>query len=174
MNHQPFENWLLDNEPLNSDQKRSLRSHLRACASCAALAEVNLALGSARAAAPASGFTDRFRVRLEAQREMQRRRQWLGVLFLVLGGLGILVWFAWPVIEAAFASPITLLSTWLSTLVSIWVTLRALGEVGSVLLEVVSGLLPSYIWALLLAALAGWGLLWVVSVWKFTKYPQGV
>ncbi len=31
MNHRPFEDWLLDDQPLTPEQKRDLQSHLRTC-----------------------------------------------------------------------------------------------------------------------------------------------
>jgi hypothetical protein len=53
MNHRPFEDWLLDDQPLNPSQKRELDTHLRACKVCSGIAESNLALRSARVIAPA-------------------------------------------------------------------------------------------------------------------------
>ena len=46
MNYLPFEDWLLEDQHLTSDQEHELQSHLRVCASCAAIAELNLALHS--------------------------------------------------------------------------------------------------------------------------------
>ncbi len=47
MNHQPFENWLLDEEPLTAQQQRDLQNHLRDCTICSGLADSNLALHTA-------------------------------------------------------------------------------------------------------------------------------
>jgi hypothetical protein len=43
-----------------------------------------------------------------------------------------------------------------------------------VLYKVAPGFVPAYIWAVVLFAAGGWSLVWVVSLMKFTKYPQGV
>ena len=48
MNHQPFENWLLDEEPLTAQQQRDLQNHLRDCTICSGLADFQLALHTAR------------------------------------------------------------------------------------------------------------------------------
>jgi anti-sigma factor RsiW len=53
MKHRPFEDWLLDDQPLDPTQKRELNAHLRACNACRAIAESNLALRSARVVAAA-------------------------------------------------------------------------------------------------------------------------
>ena len=64
MNYRPFEDWLLEDQHLTSDQERELQAHLRVCTSCAAIAESNLALHSTRMVSPAEGFVSRFEMRL--------------------------------------------------------------------------------------------------------------
>lgn len=174
MDHRPFEDWLLDNQPLTTDQKRQLNTHLRTCSSCAALAEVNLALKSVRVAAPAAGFADRFQVRLVAKKQALRRRNFWGFVVLTLSVLGLFGWVSWPVLKDLIQSPVNLLASWISSLVSFWASLQAIFRAGMVLFKVVPGFVPAYIWAVILFAAGGWSLVWVVSLMKFTKYPQGV
>ncbi len=174
MDHRPFEDWLLDNQLLTTDQNRQLNAHLRTCSSCAALTEVNLALKSVRVAAPAAGFTDRFQVRLAAQKQALRRRNFWGFVVLTLSVLGIFVWVSWPVLRDLFQSPVNLLSSWMSSLVSFWASLQAIFRAGLVLFRVAPGFIPVYIWAIVLFAAGGWSMVWVVSLMKFTKVPQGV
>jgi hypothetical protein len=174
MDHQPFEDWLLDNQPLTTDQKRQLNTHLRTCTSCAALTEVNLALKSVRMAAPAADFSTRFHIRLAARKQSWRRRNFWGILVLTLSVLGLFGWVSWPVLKDLIQSPVNLLVSWISSLVSFWVSLQAIFRAGMVLFKVVPGFVPAYIWAVILFSAGGWSLVWVVSLMKFTKYPQGV
>jgi hypothetical protein len=95
MNHRPFEDWLLEDQPLDPTQKRDLDAHLRTCETCRAIAESNLALRSARIVAPAPGFSARFQERLVLARRAQRRRTLLGTLFFSLGGLLLLACGGW-------------------------------------------------------------------------------
>ncbi len=173
MDHQPFENWLLDNQPLTTDQKRQLNTHLRTCSSCAALAEVNLALKSVGVAVPTAGFANRFQVRLAAKKQALRRRNFWGFVILTLSVLGLFGWVSWPVLKDLIQSPVNLLASWISSLVSFWASLQAIFRAGMVLFKVVPGFVPAYIWAVILFAAGGWSLVWVVSLMKFTKYPQG-
>ena len=173
MNHRPFDDWLLADESLTSQQKSELQAHLRTCAECAALAEVNLALKSAKGAVPEAGFVDRFQVRLQAQKRVLRARNFWGYCLLVLSAAGGLLWIFWPVLEGLFRSPVNLLASWLSYLLSLWASLQAMGHVSSVLLRVVPGFIPTTFWALVLLAGGGWSLLWAFSLVKLTKYPQG-
>ncbi len=78
MNHRPFEDWLLDDQPLTPQQQRDLQAHVRSCPACAAIAESNLALHATRLVSPAAGFADRFQVRLAKRRREQRWRQVIG------------------------------------------------------------------------------------------------
>jgi hypothetical protein len=174
MDHRPFEDWLLDNQHLTTDQKRQLNTHLQTCSSCTALMEVNLALKSVKVAAPAAGFADRFQVRLAVQKQALRRRNFWGFVLLTLSVLGLFGWVSWPVLKDLIQSPVNLLASWISSLVSFWASLQAIFRAGMVLFKVVPGFLPAYIWAVILFAAGGWSLVWVVSLMKFTKYPQGV
>ncbi len=174
MDHRPFEDWLLNNQTLSVPEKRQLDAHLQGCSSCSALAEVNLALKSVTMAAPATGFTDRFQVRLAAQKNALRRRNFWGFLVLTLSVLSVLTFISWPVITRLLQSPVDLLASWLGSLLSFWASLDAMAHAGFVLFRIVPGFIPTYIWTVVLFAACGWSLLWVFSLIKFSKFPQGV
>jgi hypothetical protein len=174
MDHRPFEDWLLDNQTLTNDQKRQLNSHLAGCTSCTALAEVNLALKSVRLAEPAAGFTDRFQVKLADRKMAIRRRNFWGFAILSLSVGGLFTWVTWPVLQDLVHSPVNLIGAWVSSLVSFWGSLQAILQAGMVLFKVVPGFVPTYIWAIVLFGAGAWSLVWVASLIKFTKFPQGV
>jgi len=174
MDHRPFEDWLLDNKDLTGTEKRELNAHLQSCHSCTALAEVNLALKSARAAAPAEGFTDRFQVRLASRKKALRLRNFWGFLILFMSAFGLLTWIGWPVIATIFQSPVNVLVSWLSSLMSTWAAIQAMVQAGQVAFKVIPGFVPEYIWVAVLFAAGGWIVLWVFSLLKITKVTRGV
>ncbi len=174
MDHRPFEDWLLEDKALAVDEKRQLNLHLRSCSSCTALAEVDLALKSARATGPAVGFAERFQVRLVARKKALRQRNSWGFVVLALSVLSMLVWISWPLLKGFIESPVNLLASWLSTLLSFWAAFQAMFHAGAVLFKVVPSFVPAYIWTVVLFAAGGWSLLWIFSLIKFTKIPQGV
>ncbi len=174
MDHRPFEDWLHDNPALSADQKRQLNAHLRTCPSCTALAEVKLALETVSLAAPAAGFTDRFTVRLAARKKSLKRRNFWGFAILASSALGLLGWISWPVLKDLIQSPVNLFSSWLASLASFFTSSQAIIRAGMVLFRVVPGFIPTYIWLVVLFAAGGWSLIWVFSLMKFTKVPQGV
>jgi hypothetical protein len=174
MDHRPFEGWLLDNQKLDVDENRQLNAHLQVCTSCSALAEINLALISAKTAAPMAGFADRFQIRLAAQKKALRRRNFWGFMLLTLSVLSVLTLIAWPVIAGMLRSPVSLLASWLGSLLSIWASIDAMAHAGWVFFRIIPSFIPAYIWILVLFAACSWCLLWVLSLIKFTKLPQGV
>jgi hypothetical protein len=173
MDHRPFEGWLLNDQMLSADEKRQLNAHLQVCSACTALAEVNLALKSVKMAVPTAGFTDRFQTRLAAHKQALRRRNFWGFLLLTLGVLSVLILITWPLIANLQKSPVNLLASWLGSLLSFWTAFDAMAHAGLVLFRIVPGFIPAYVWTVSLFAACGWSLLWVFSLSKFTKFPQG-
>jgi hypothetical protein len=174
MNHRPFEDWLLDDQPLTPEQTRQLQSHLRDCAACATIAESNLALHSTRQLPPAAGFVDRFQARLEAHRRELRWRQMVGTVVLVLAGLGLLSWLAGPLVQEALRSPAQWITTVVSYFLFILTSVQALSEVGSILLRVLPKFVSPFGWFIISMMVAGLGFLWTVSIWRFVRIPRGV
>ena len=174
MNHRPFEDWLLDDQPLTPEQKRDLQSHLKLCTSCAAIADSNLALHTIHVVSPVPGFTDRFQARLAHRRSGQKWRQFAGTLVLVLGGLGLLYWAAGPVIQEAFSSPAEWITTAVSYFLFVLTSLQALSEAGNILLRVVPNFVSPadlFIISVLISGFFFWG---IVSIWRVKRVPQGV
>lgn len=174
MNHQPFEDWLLSDERLSSEQTRELQSHMQTCAFCAALADVNLALRSAKTVTPAPGFTARWQIQLAKQSQVQRKRQIVGGMILVSSTLGVLAWYTAPWLITAIQSPAALITTWIGYLVSLVSMINVIGQVGSVLLRVIPGFISPFMLMVIISSFGGLCLLWVISIWKFTHIQQGV
>jgi hypothetical protein len=174
MNHRPFEDWLLDDQPLSPPQKNELQAHIRSCASCAAIAESNLALHSTHRVAPAVGFADRFHMRLQKRRREQAWRQVAGTLVLVLGGLGLVYWLASPLIMQAFQSPAAWLTAVVGYFLFVLTSLRVLSEASAIILQVLPAFITPAGWIGLTLGAAGLGLLWTLSIWRVARAPQGV
>ena len=174
MNHQPFEEWLLLDKNLTPAETRELDLHLRTCAHCTALAATGLALRSAPVVAPAAGFTLRFQQRLAAQKIAERRRKLWGMIVLLISGVGLLGWLTAPYLFVFFAAPVQWITAAIGYFLFVITSLQALTEVMAVLLRMMTDFIPPYIWMVLLSALAGLGLLWTVSIWQFSRTPQGV
>lgn len=174
MNHQPFESWLLDDKYLSAAEKRELDSHLRDCRTCSALAETGLALRSAKVASPAAGFTLRFQQRLAAQKVAERRRRLWGLIVLIVSGVGLFGWFAAPYVFAFVSSPVEWLTAAVGYFLFMFTSLQAFSEIVQVLTRMMPSFIPPYAWMVAVSALGGLGLIWIVSIWRFARKPQGV
>ena len=174
MNHQPFEDWLLNDKNLTSAEKRELDLHLRTCINCTALSATGLALRSANVIAPAAGFTVRFQQRLAAQKIAERRRKLWGMMALILGGVGLLGWFAVPYVYAFISSPVEWITAIIGYFLFVITSVQALTEIMTVLVRILPDFIPPYMWMVIVSALAGFGLLWTISIWRFSRTPQGV
>ena len=174
MDHLPFEDWILNNEPLTPRQMRELEAHLQQCRTCTALRQVDLALGNVRQAEPTPGFTARFQTRLAEERLALRRRNAVGFSLLAVSVAGVSLAVAWPILQALVVSPLALATSWLASLAGLWASLQALFQAGLVLLRVAPGFIPTYIWAVLILGLASWSILWTFTMLRYARIPQGV
>jgi len=174
MNHQPFETWLLEEQPITPEQKRELQSHLKICKYCTALHETGMALQLKQMATPAPGFTARFQKRLAAQRVAERRYKFWGLIVLILGGIALLFGLAGSTLLSIVNSPAEWLTLGIGYLLFIITSLQAFTEFGLVLLRVVPAFIPSLGWMVIVSAIAGLSLLWTISIWRFTRLPRGV
>ena len=174
MNHQPFETWLLDDKALTLIEKRELDSHLRECKNCSALAETGLALRSARVVSPASGFALRFQHKLAVQKLAEQRQRLWGLIVLIISGVGLLGWLLAPILISIANSPVEWLISAAGIFLFMFTSLQAFGEIVTVMVRMLPDFLPPYMWMVILSGLAGMGLLWAVSIWRFARRPQGV
>ena len=174
MNHRPFEDWLLNDTPINPEQKRDLDAHLRSCTYCSALAETGVALRSVKKISPPAGFTMRFQAHLAERKLAERRRKFWGAILFTFGGLALLIWLTFPYLVTLFSSPATFISALVEWGIFLITTFQALTQAGSVLVNIIPGFLPPFVWMVLISALAGIILLWSVSIWRFSRVSQGV
>ncbi len=123
MNHQPFRDWLLVDEPLTEAQSRSLQEHLAECDSCSQIAQswqqAERAIKSAPEVAPEPGFTQRWQVHLaEYERHQQKRQGWVSIGITAILAVALIVILGiqvWPILK----DPIPLVTTWLSQVIAL-------------------------------------------------------
>ena len=174
MNHQPFEEWLLNDKPITPEQKRELDIHLRTCSYCTALTETGIALKSVRKASPQAGFTTRFQARLAERKLAERRRRLWGSVLFTFGGLALLMWLFSPYLLTFLSAPATWIAVVVQWGVFLVTTIDAVAQAGSVFVRIIPEFLSPFAWMVLLSAFAGVSLLWTVSIWRFVRVPRGV
>jgi hypothetical protein len=172
MNHQPFEDWLLNDKPITQEQKRELEMHIRTCAYCSALAETGIALKTVKKTSPQPGFTNRFQARLAERKLVEQRRKLWGSVLFTIGGLVLLMGIASPFLLGFLSAPATWIAAFVQWVVFILTTLEALAQAGSVFVRILPDFLSPFGWMVLISAFAGVSLLWTVSIWRFVRVPR--
>lgn len=131
MNHQPFRTWLLSDEELTAEQTKALQEHLRDCNVCNQLEssweEIEAVIVRSPLLEPATGFVERWQVRLVSQQQHQQKlRSWYVIgstSLLVVSLLALLVFQLWSL----FQNPGAYLSAWfeqLAGVLSIFITIQ--------------------------------------------------
>jgi predicted anti-sigma-YlaC factor YlaD len=172
MVHRPFEDWLLDEEPLSTEKAVALQEHLQGCSSCRQLSqawkEVEVDLRTSPVLAPRTGFTNRWQARLEADRRRLHRRQSAAALGFSLGGavllLGSLSLLALPVL----ATPKLLLWAWVLHLIELISYTGDLQEIILSVFNIQSRMIPTAWWILLVGFFSMLVVVWIVSLRYFT------
>jgi hypothetical protein len=169
MNHQPFEEWLLSDEPLDETQTQSLQAHLDQCQECAPLAQawkaVRYELAQAPEAAPKPGFTQRWQVR-QAQRrfERQRRLAWLGTGLNLLAGFAIFIGLNADML-AGFSLH-TMFISWFYTVASL---MARAGQIQRLVVYALQNVPPAVtvsLWIVVATCFSLLAMLWIFSMWK--------
>ena len=172
MNHQPFEDWLIENQSLTSQQSKDLDEHLKECTYCSALVRVDQVLQSDSMASPSPGFTDRFRIKLAKEQKLRHKRLLWGFGFLGLLATILVVFFAYQYLTSWEISPTDVLVNLITWVAGVSVTIRAYGSVGLVLINMALGIIPLPLW---LSFFFGGFLLvmaWATTLWKLSYSIQ--
>jgi len=146
MNHQPFEDWLIEDQKLTPRQSRDLKEHLKDCPYCSALVSVDQVLKNASMASPLQGFTDRFRIKLAKEKNLQREQLLWGLGSFGLVALILAGYFAYQFLTNWLVSPVDVFVNLITWLTGISVTLKTYGSVGLVLINIALGIIPLPIW----------------------------
>jgi len=172
MSHQPFETWILAEEPLTAEQARSLHTHLEVCEACRRLSSassfVDQLLRTIPPMRPAIGFTSRWQARqaeksLQAYRQRQRRQSWWFFALNTFGAVLLLVWLA-AQLNFAIDLPTTLLLSGVRLATS-WLSFaNAVQEILTTFLNVVVRIVPPFWWVVVATGISFLSLIWIFSL----------
>ena len=103
-----------------------------------------------------------------------RIRQIIGTTIFVLAGLALLYWFASPFIQEVMRSPADWITNVVGDFLFILTSVQALSEVSHVFTHLLSDFISPIGWLVILFLVSGLGVVEVLSIWQFTRTPQGV
>ena len=180
MSHQPFEDWIVGDDALTLEQRRSLEMHLGGCTACARLATslsaAERTLAEAQAVAPAAGFRLRFSERLGRERLRDARRQaWGTFAAAVLAASALAI----PLIVrlgATWTSPGEMVVQMLIRAYDAWVGLQVASGFARAAWSNLSEIVPPAWFLAFIAACLGMGAVWMVTLYRFAyrRVTEGV
>jgi len=171
MNHQPYEEWILDEVQIDPQEQDSLNQHLKECPECYKLYhswnKVQNQIRSTPVKAAPAGFMRRWKTDFASRQQEQERRQARTLLISLASGAGA-VMIALAVILLPDFSVISLLVGFMTTIIklfsgieSLWSVTRNIIDSAPTITLIISGLL-----------IAGWislaAFAWGLSIWRIT------
>jgi hypothetical protein len=180
MNHQPFEDWLLSDEPLSSDNHQALQEHLETCEECRELQDswqgVMSLIESTVPMEPAAGFMDRWQQRLEADRQLallsrQRWQSWI-MLILVANVASLFLFILGAGVFSVFESPVEIILAGVYRLTSVVILLNTFQDILGTLMRTLISVVPIGVWAAFAAGLGASCVVWVVSMTSLLKLTR--
>ncbi len=172
MNHQPYENWILDDDiELSQDQSLELKRHLGTCQDCQRLYQnwqtARSFLAASPAVSPASGFTARWQRGLVEKRVAQHKKQVRKILLFLI--LGILITSVMLVVYAIASSGLpNALVAMIKELVTLSLSFVKIAQVIQPLLDILPPVIPAGAWILFTTTFTVLALAWLVAIWQVT------
>ena len=171
MNHQPYENWILDEVQINSQEKDSLKQHLKECSECFKLNhswnKVQTEIKSTPIEPAPAGFMRRWKYEFASRQREQERRQARTLFISLASGAGAVL-IALAVILLPDFSLISLMVRFLTTIVKLFSGIDSLISVSRNLIESA----PTITLVVSVLFVAGWICLavfaWGLSIYRIT------
>jgi len=183
MNHQPFEDWLLSEEPLSQKNANALDVHLENCETCRELknswSEVVDFFQDIPEVEPMPGFASRWQERLSfEQREIKIsqtiQQRWQSIIVLILIGNVIagLVFLLSTQFSSTFDTPISLLLSGVYRLASFVSFLNSIQNIFLTLIRTAVSVVPVGLWVTLGIGLVGVCAIWIISLTSLTMLQR--
>jgi hypothetical protein len=182
MNHQPFEKWLLSEEPLPKEDERLLREHLLECKQCNqienAWSEVASLFSDVPETKPSPGFVNRWQQTLEIAQVADRHKQyrWQSLIFLVAiaNGAVIALFLMFLQLYNTYGSFTNWAMSWVYRAASGVVLINGIRNALTTLVRTVPQLIPPTWWIGITIFLFFSTLFWIGSMVKLSKLSRRI
>lgn len=168
--HQLFEEWLFSDKELPHHDTHTLEEHLETCDSCRQLStswtEAEAEIKTVPMLSPAPGFTERWQIRLAADRRKRQSKQNIAILIFSAVGAATLLILASLMVIPLFKSPWPFILTWAYQLATLYSISSVYGGALTVLVRSLVNLLPPLFWVALPLTLGGLSLIWLLYYQK--------
>lgn len=175
MDHQPFENMIIENTPRSPEQDRLLQHHLETCADCRRLSAgwtaVNAQMQVSRQVSPRPEFANRWKADLAERRIYQQKLQTRRTL-LGFGSAAVVLFFILIIYLTWNAAPVDWLVTVMSVGLRTLSDLQHLQQAALIWLNAVPLSIPLTVWILVSTGVVILVAGWLFTLWRIAM--QGV
>lgn len=169
MNHQPYENWILDEPRLSEEEKRDLSHHLRECPDCTRLsngwASVQRTIQASQMKPAPADFTGKWSASLARRKREQEKKQARTLVISLCSGAGAIL-LAVAIYFLPDFSLISLAAGFISTMLSVS---NIISNFWSITIKLIQTI-PLSTLIVTIAIVSGWVLLASItlglSIWK--------
>lgn len=170
MNHQPFEDWILDEKPLTPEEHVELEEHLKVCENCQMIAKgltaTDRIFQNAPMFSPQPGFNQRWEAFFIKRKEEEQSWAAVKVLGIVIG-ICILLYL---VLDAGmldmFQSPIQMIANIFINVIGFITGMVAMRDALITFTNVLPVGVPFVIMMVIITNVFFWTAIWFVAVWK--------
>ncbi len=180
MNHQPFENWLLSEDPLPEDDERALLDHLVNCDQCneleASWLDVANLFVNIPDVPPAPGFVNRWQATLEADQAAikvmrQRWQSWI-LLVLIANGAALTLLLMGVQLFRTYDFVTDWVLSWVYKAATAMVLANGFQNAFITLIRTVPQVIPTGWWIGIAITLSISTIVWIFSMNKLTSLPR--
>ena len=175
MNHQPFEHWLLSDEPLTPQMQQALQEHLAICDQCrrlkVSLEHIDNLFAESSMVEPREGFSNRWLARVAAAEETRKvaKQRWQSWIWLAIIFVGLVVSFGVMGYQLSgyLLHPVSVLIETVFQITSVLVLLHNVMEIGMVLVKILPKVIKPTVWGGMLSAMVMGSFLWFLILQRF-------
>jgi hypothetical protein len=180
MKHQPFDNWLLSEEPIPEEDQRALRKHLQDCDQCQELEDAWLDVANLFAevpdAEPTPGFVNRWQATLAADQAAmkamrQRWQSWI-VLVLIANGAAFALLLMGVQLFNTYGSFSDWILSWVYRAATAMVLANGFRNAIFTLIRTIPQLIPPELWLGIAITLCVSTVMWIAAMTKLSSLPR--
>lgn len=176
MNHQPFENWILDDRKLTPQEQGLLDEHIQSCDSCRKLSKgwntASRLLRTSPIVPPEPGFSQRWESYFNVRREAEQRRT-ATLIFSAISLVALLLFIPLNSDLIPFnQSPLQLLTAVMVNLLGYAASFIDFNESLLVFLQTIPFWIPILVSMILTFLVTVWIGIWLIAVWKTPKIQR--
>lgn len=177
MSHEPYEQWIYDDEDLTQEQEQAMQAHLNGCSDCQQIdqtwKDVRKQMRSLPMASPQAGFSQRWHASLAERRQIQEKiqiRRFLIILFS--SSAAILVLLAGMILISS--TPIDWIAAGIKSLFTVLFAATTTTQEVLSWLSVLPASIPLIVWIVGTSSLAILSVTWMYFMWRISKKGETI